>query len=537
MSDNLSWEDWLELLEREELNREKQLNPQEIEHSAKILEKLETDKDFEVNKIEENGGSTEYQKKEEETTTNNFGSVKMEHEKLLQELKYMEIAEKLFQVHHYHHAIKVLEKSSSNSNSQLYMFLIYHFDTTLLNHEKAIYWGEKSAEQGNKIAQNCVGYCYEKGLGVEKNDIKAFNFYLQSANNGCIEAYFNLARVFSNDFDIPHIPVNSFKALYYFNLIINTRSFRNFPNFLVKFVDFNWIFEYFNRFSVSTKLSKKFWTWIYQLAKEQSLKEAQYHLGKFLIFVSLNSSKANSRLSSQENLNFSGSYKINSVDQVNYIESLYYTNSTVLPPAIINLSSYQSPTTSPSTSPTFSPMRSPSPMTKRNYIIKEAIWEGFRWALLSAINGSIDALETLKSYHLNEKIPKKLRGHIAFCIGKLYNEHHFIAKPSSTTLQYIQIKKVEPLLTSWKYDRKLNKILLYSWVECVKGRDINFQESGRKQSRLYPSEGAILYSPLQLYSFHTSNPNSHKEVIDDYENAKRWYYYGFTLGHKESQVS
>jgi TPR repeat protein len=46
---------------------------------------------------------------------------------------------------------------------------------------KRFEWYKKSAEQGNSLAINNLGYCYDKGLGVAQNIKKGFELYEQSA--------------------------------------------------------------------------------------------------------------------------------------------------------------------------------------------------------------------------------------------------------------------------------------------------------------------------------------------------------------------
>ena len=38
-------------------------------------------------------------------------------------------------------------------------------------------WFRKSSEQGNPNAHNNVGICYEEGLGVEKDLVRAKSYY------------------------------------------------------------------------------------------------------------------------------------------------------------------------------------------------------------------------------------------------------------------------------------------------------------------------------------------------------------------------
>ena len=61
------------------------------------------------------------------------------------------------------------------------------------NYEKAIECYTKSVEQGNAVAQLRLGYCYEKGYGVEQNYEKAIEWYTKSAKQGNASAMYNLA--------------------------------------------------------------------------------------------------------------------------------------------------------------------------------------------------------------------------------------------------------------------------------------------------------------------------------------------------------
>jgi TPR repeat protein len=41
-------------------------------------------------------------------------------------------------------------------------------------------------------AQNSLGWCYEHGLGIKKNEIRAKQLYQEAAHKGCLFALFNL---------------------------------------------------------------------------------------------------------------------------------------------------------------------------------------------------------------------------------------------------------------------------------------------------------------------------------------------------------
>ena len=67
------------------------------------------------------------------------------------------------------------------------------------NYKSAIEWYNKALKLGNTDASCNLGYCYEHGLGVEKDKYKAFECYMQSAQVGDAIAQFNVARMFEYD--------------------------------------------------------------------------------------------------------------------------------------------------------------------------------------------------------------------------------------------------------------------------------------------------------------------------------------------------
>src|SRR5689334_13332528 len=50
--------------------------------------------------------------------------------------------------------------------------------------QKAVEWYQKAAELGNARAHYCLGCCYENGIGVEKNERKAVEWYQKAAELG-----------------------------------------------------------------------------------------------------------------------------------------------------------------------------------------------------------------------------------------------------------------------------------------------------------------------------------------------------------------
>ncbi|GBC09532.1 hypothetical protein RclHR1_08950010 [Rhizophagus clarus] len=76
-----------------------------------------------------------------------------------------------------------------NANGQCKLGYCYdHGMGTTKNELKAFEWYLKSAENGNIMAQKNLGYCYLNGSGTVKNEIKAFEWCLKSAEGGNAEA-------------------------------------------------------------------------------------------------------------------------------------------------------------------------------------------------------------------------------------------------------------------------------------------------------------------------------------------------------------
>jgi len=59
------------------------------------------------------------------------------------------------------------------------------------NLEKAFYWYQKAAKNGNNDAMNSLAICYTYGVGTEKNSEKAFYWYQIAAENGEVNKLYN----------------------------------------------------------------------------------------------------------------------------------------------------------------------------------------------------------------------------------------------------------------------------------------------------------------------------------------------------------
>ena len=57
---------------------------------------------------------------------------------------------------------------------------------------EAVKWYRKAAEQGDASAQTNLGFMYENGKGVAKDNVEAVKWYRKAAEGGDAEAQFNL---------------------------------------------------------------------------------------------------------------------------------------------------------------------------------------------------------------------------------------------------------------------------------------------------------------------------------------------------------
>lgn len=63
---------------------------------------------------------------------------------------------------------------------------------------KAFEWYKKAAYQSHISAQFSLGQCYRKGIGTERNEIKSFQWYQKAADQGHLNAQFNLGTCYAN---------------------------------------------------------------------------------------------------------------------------------------------------------------------------------------------------------------------------------------------------------------------------------------------------------------------------------------------------
>ena len=52
------------------------------------------------------------------------------------------------------------------------------------------------------MAQNNLGWMYYKGNGIKQDYQKAFEWFTKSAEQGCIEAMYNIAEMYENGYGV-----------------------------------------------------------------------------------------------------------------------------------------------------------------------------------------------------------------------------------------------------------------------------------------------------------------------------------------------
>ena len=80
-------------------------------------------------------------------------------------------------------------------------------------YEKAKYWYEKAIEREVKEAYNNLAVLYMKGLGVKKNEQKAFELFSKAAELGDNKAQVNVAVMYAWGKDVKHDKMKAYENL------------------------------------------------------------------------------------------------------------------------------------------------------------------------------------------------------------------------------------------------------------------------------------------------------------------------------------
>src|ERR1051326_3623775 len=107
----------------------------------------------------------------------------------------------------------LLEQAGNGDRDSMNNLAIYYKDVEK-NFEKAFYWYQKVADNGDDSAMYNLAACYENGEGTEKNLEKAFYWHQKAAENGNYSNAMNdFATLYYNG---EGIEKNSEKAVYWY---------------------------------------------------------------------------------------------------------------------------------------------------------------------------------------------------------------------------------------------------------------------------------------------------------------------------------
>ncbi len=96
-------------------------------------------------------------------------------------------------------AARLFQKLADQGNPKAQLQIGYqyqHGEGVRRNNEEAVRWYRKAAEQGNAVAQSNLGMMYEEGRGVRENWSDAVQWYRKSAAQGHPEGQFRLGRMY-----------------------------------------------------------------------------------------------------------------------------------------------------------------------------------------------------------------------------------------------------------------------------------------------------------------------------------------------------
>ncbi|RIB08216.1 hypothetical protein C2G38_367102 [Gigaspora rosea] len=107
------------------------------------------------------------------------------------------------------------EMSTENVNDEIYN-VGYCYQNGVgveKDEQKAFAYYQKSAEMGNASGTCSIGYCYRHGIGVEKDELKAFIYYQRSADMGDANGMCNVGYCYQNGIGIEK---DEHMAFYYY---------------------------------------------------------------------------------------------------------------------------------------------------------------------------------------------------------------------------------------------------------------------------------------------------------------------------------
>ncbi|GBC26195.2 kinase-like domain-containing protein [Rhizophagus irregularis DAOM 181602=DAOM 197198] len=153
------------------------------------------------------------------------------------------------------------QKSAEKGYNKALDKLTHFYETGIYK----VYWCQEKAEDGDKNAQYNLGLCYKNGIGVEKNEIKAIEYFHKSAIQEDSNAQNELGIFYENG-----IEKDEHKAFYWYQKAAENEN---------EFAQYNLGLCYENGIGVEKNESKAF-NWYKKSAKQECC-NAQNKLGSF----------------------------------------------------------------------------------------------------------------------------------------------------------------------------------------------------------------------------------------------------------------
>lgn len=101
-----------------------------------------------------------------------------------------------YTVEEYNKKKELAESGNLDAICDLGYLYYYGFGNTAPDIDKGVYYWRKAADLGNAVAQDAMAWCYEYGVGVEKNLFTAVDLKMKAANGGYSFAQFDVGNYF-----------------------------------------------------------------------------------------------------------------------------------------------------------------------------------------------------------------------------------------------------------------------------------------------------------------------------------------------------
>jgi hypothetical protein len=116
-----------------------------------------------------------------------------------------------------HEASRWFQKAAEQNylDAQVHLARFYFFGdgTCSRNYDEAAKWAAKAATAGNTWAHNTMGFLYEHGFGVQKNETEAAEWFRKAAEKGDGKAQANLGAMYASGNGVARDLVQAYRWL------------------------------------------------------------------------------------------------------------------------------------------------------------------------------------------------------------------------------------------------------------------------------------------------------------------------------------